>query len=86
MKVSASHCEKSDLFELTQCWTKLLLTTEPFSGIEGPKEMSGMPAKYVCPVVFEKGDFFFTMICVLCHVTAPHNFKFFAELNGGITH
>ena len=48
--------------------------------------MSGMPAKYVCPVVFEKGDRFFTMIYVLWHVTAPHNFIFFAELNGGITH
>ena len=31
MKVTASHCEKSDLFKLTQCWTKLLLTTEPFT-------------------------------------------------------
>ena len=59
---------------------------EEISGIEGPKEMSGMPAKYVCPVVVEKGDRFFTMICVLWHVTAPHNFIFFAELNGGITH
>ena len=31
IKVIASHCKKSDLFELTQCWTKLLLTTEPFT-------------------------------------------------------
>ena len=31
MKVIANHCKKSDLFELTQCWTKLLLTTEPFT-------------------------------------------------------
>ena len=59
---------------------------EEISGIEGPKEMSDMFAKYVCPVVFEKGDSFFTMICVLWHVTAPHNFKLVAELNGCITH
>ena len=48
--------------------------------------MPGMLTKYVCPVVFEKGDSSFTMICVLWHVNAPHNFKSFAELNGGITH
>ena len=66
-------------------WVRYI-SLEEISGIEGPKEMSGMPAKYVCPVVFEKGDSFFTMICVLWHVTAPHNFKLFAELNGGITH
>ena len=56
---------------------------EEISGIEGPKEMSGMLAKYVCTVVFER-DNFFTIICVLWHVTAPHNFKLVAEMNGCI--
>ena len=65
-------------------WVRYI-SLEEISGIEGPNEMSGMLTKYVCTVVFER-DSFFTIICVLWHAIAPHNFKLVADLYGGITH